>query len=199
MYDRLKQQHYTSVQVQQLKLDGPTVGSITANAADARVWGAELENRVAITENLSAGVTFSWLDFKYANFEPGTDPATLRIIAGQNRPKLKYAINSKYQLPVGRDFGNISLSADWAWQAEALVSAGVDPAARQSAYGLLNLSSNWDDVMGLPIDASVFVVNATNRIYKTGGVPIINILGFSDLTYGAPRIWGLRLRYRFGE
>ena len=63
------------------------------------------------------------------------------------------------------------------------------------AYGLLNLSLNWDKINRSPFDAQIFVSNALNKTYISGG---IGFLGFEESTYGDPRLYGIRVTYRFG-
>jgi iron complex outermembrane receptor protein len=60
---------------------------------------------------------------------------------------------------------------------------------------LLNFSLNWDKVGGAPVDAQVFVSNALNKTYESGG---IGFLGVTERTYGDPRLYGIRFTYRFG-
>lgn len=64
---------------------------------------------------------------------------------------------------------------------------------------LLNLDANWNSVGGAPIDLSVFMTNVTNeRVWLsiTNGWN-----GFANQTVipGEPRMFGARVRYRFGS
>ena len=63
---------------------------------------------------------------------------------------------------------------------------------------LVNLNVNWNDVMGKPIDVAFFVTNLTNQIYPIAIGQSYNSAGFESLLYGAPRMWGFRVKYRFG-
>jgi len=67
---------------------------------------------------------------------------------------------------------------------------------------LLNMSAEWRGIEGSPVDVSLFVSNALNKDYVQSPVPNFMPFGFGyggDLTYGEPRMYGIRLRYRFGE
>ena len=77
------------------------------------------------------------------------------------------------------------------------------PAQFASSYGILpsskvaNLSVNWEGVAGLPVDASFFMTN----VRKTRTLLHANVQassGFISNIIGEPRMYGLRLKWRFG-
>ncbi|RZJ95986.1 MAG: hypothetical protein EOO76_20425 [Novosphingobium sp.] len=63
---------------------------------------------------------------------------------------------------------------------------------------LLNLNLNWNGVAGTPVDLSVFATNVTNERYFTQ-VNEQSSSGFVSKFLGEPRMYGVRLRYRFGS
>jgi iron complex outermembrane receptor protein len=187
-------QDYSNIQVNQLIPYAGQAGglNITSNAAGARLWGAELEAEAILTKSFQVGVNYSNLSFKYTKFAAGVDSASL--IAGEtaNRIPHEYGVNARYQLPVPDPVGDISIKANWHWQAQFgdFLGTGQIP-----AYGLLNMSMNWDKVAGRPVDIQLFVSNALNKTYENGG---IGFLGVTERTYGDPRLYGIRVAYRFG-
>ena len=66
------------------------------------------------------------------------------------------------------------------------------------ARGLLNLNLDWGGIYGKSVDLSLFVSNATNKVYTTAGLGLYASLGYVDRMFGEPRMYGARLRYRFG-
>jgi iron complex outermembrane recepter protein len=54
---------------------------------------------------------------------------------------------------------------------------------------------DWKQIAGKPIDVQLFCSNALNKVYENGG---IGFIGVSEVTYGDPRLYGIRLSYRFG-
>ena len=67
------------------------------------------------------------------------------------------------------------------------------------ATDLLNLNLNWRGIAGSPIDAALFATNVTNEKYRvasSGGLPST---GGEFILVGEPRMYGVRVRYRFGE
>jgi iron complex outermembrane receptor protein len=187
-------QDYSGIQVNQLiPYPGEPGGlNVTSNAAAARLWGAEFEAQAILTRQFQVGVNFSYLSFAYTKFDPGVDGAGL--IAGEtaNRIPWEAGLNARYNLPVSEQLGEISLRGNFHWQDKFgdFLGTGTIP-----SYGLLNLSINWDSVGRAPLDVQLFVTNALNKTYASGG---IGFLGVAERTYGDPRLYGIRLNYRFG-
>ena len=72
-----------------------------------------------------------------------------------------------------------------------------------SEYGILpastvfNLNANWENVGGAPVDLGVFVTNLTNeRVFLHSNVQAGS--GFISNIIGEPRMFGGRVRVRFG-
>lgn len=187
-------QNYTDIQVNELiPYPGTPIGiDITANAAKARLWGAEFESTAILTKNFEVGANLSHLSFKYLEFGSGVDPTGL--IAGEtaNRIPWQYGVNGRYILPIPDSLGNVAVMANWHWQDHFGDFLGT---SQIPAYGLLNLSLDWKQIAGKPIDAQLFCSNALNKTYENGG---IGFIGISEVTYGDPRLYGIRLAYRFG-
>src|SRR5262249_7383690 len=57
----------------------------------------------------------------------------------------------------------------------------------------------WTNVWNSPIDASFFVTNLTDTVYRVGGLSVYpTTLGFDAAVYNPPRMFGVQLRYTFG-
>ncbi|RZJ96326.1 MAG: TonB-dependent receptor [Novosphingobium sp.] len=141
-------------------------------------------------------------------------------------PKHKLTLTGTYTLPLDESFGKLSVGGTLAYQSRQIANGGMPaecgptktpltsstvsatqwcfaptttPLGRQPGRALVNLNINWDGVAGLPIDAAFFVTNLTKKQYfvNTGGG--FNSGRFADVQVGEPRIWGFRLKYRFGN
>ena len=185
---------YKNIQTNQTVTEDVIPITVVKNAAAARIVGAEVEATLEATENLRLGAMFSWIDFKYTSSITGAD-----LFHQPNVPKYKYGVNARYRLPVASALGGMNVSANWSWQDDVFITTAVDPLAVQRAYGLLTLGANWDRIAGSPVDASLFMTNATDKTYATGSFSLYDCCGFSGLTYGEPRMYGVRVRYRFGQ
>ena len=64
---------------------------------------------------------------------------------------------------------------------------------------LLNLNLNWNEVFNQPVDLAFFATNVTKERYPVNTGAAFNSAGFETLIPGTPRMYGVRLRYRFGS
>ena len=71
------------------------------------------------------------------------------------------------------------------------------PALRPSST-VLNLNATWENVGGMPIDLSAFMTNVTNE-HVILQINDNTLRGFISSTIGEPRMWGFRLKYKFGN
>ena len=76
----------------------------------------------------------------------------------------------------------------------------MQPGGYLDAFGLLNMSLDWNDVARSGIDVGLFVTNATNKLYRISESNVFQQGGllYRSSLYGEPRMYGLRLKYRFG-
>jgi iron complex outermembrane receptor protein len=94
--------------------------------------------------------------------------------------------------------GESVFQAGWYMQTEMAISDINDPNGFIEGYDLFNASVEWNDVLQSPLDLRMYVRNLTDEEYATGGVSVWTT-GFVSYMLGAPRTYGLELRYRFGQ
>ena len=191
----------------------PRVVALTANAAKATVKGLEFETTFIPNENFQVGVFYSYTDAAYDHFElPQAiviDPmGNVTLVNPLNHkgdpfaytPKHKLGLTGRLHLPVDSALGTPYLTATWYWQSKMWFTDLSDFEARafQADYGLLNLRLDWNNYLGSAFDLSLFVNNLTDRTYKVGANALEHLTGTTASIYGAPRMWGAELRYRFG-
>ncbi len=153
-------------------------------------------------------------------------PTNVINLAGSafaNTPKNKLGIQPRFHIPVDPALGQPFISAAVYWQSAewftdlgsrettcsafirppvvggpytCLASAGQQP--MQKAYWTFNFRLDWNNFLGEPVDASLFVDNAFNQLYQVGANPYLHLLGTNASIYAPPRMWGAELRYRFG-
>jgi iron complex outermembrane receptor protein len=187
------------------------------NAGKSRIYGAELEGTISPLEGLLFGINYTYLkteireigstattDVNYEaaiNIKPG-DPLALS-------PKHKAVVTGRYTLPLDKSIGDIFLGATYTYTSEQLTNYNYsNPAIVQSlggdfgkvgSRGLVNLDMGWNSILGSSVDLTAFATNVTNKKYYQ----FIPGLGSAQsaletATLGEPRMWGARLRYRFG-
>lgn len=185
-------QKYKNIQVQQIVFSDGQTRTFFTNAAAARAYGLELEGSVSPVEGLRLGGYFNWLDFKYTDLGPSVD---LSFIIDQ-RPKYKYGLNGDFTLPLGDNMGDLRLNASWGWTSHTGDTS--QPGASIPSRGILNLGAQWRDVAGMPVDLSAYVTNATDSDKLARTVNVYGLVGIAQGSYTPPRMYGLKLRYRFG-
>jgi iron complex outermembrane receptor protein len=193
---------YKAIQVQDLvsvtNAQGKIhTGAIFQNAASATIEGAELEQTLVpakgVEVDFHASYNYSKYDQYPVAFSPlGTETPFLYI------PKWQYGLTGTYHLPIDESVGDIAVSATYSWYGHQYDSVSVGEAYPITpAYDLLDIKVDWTDIYGYPVDAGFFMRNALDKLYVEGAVPIYTQLGFTSLSYGAPRMFGFSLKYRF--
>ncbi|HUO97401.1 MAG TPA: TonB-dependent receptor [Rhizomicrobium sp.] len=194
---------------------------LTVNAAKATIKGLEFESTFIPDENFQVTAFYSYTDASYDSFKvpAALDGATGTILGIDDHagapfaftPRHKLGATARFHLPVDGSYGMPYLSATWYWQSKVWFTdmASVtptsanpfdyEPDAFQGDYGLINLRLDWNSVLGSPIDASAFVNNLGDRTYKTGANALEHQIGTTASIFGAPRMFGVELRFRFGE
>lgn len=118
-------------------------------------------------------------------------------------PKNQFSITGRYELALAGNSGQIVVSgtyshADRSWSAPSSLPGAVD--GYVDGYNVVNASLDWNGVLGLSVDARFFVTNITNTTYRiSNSAGDDGSLGYSTAIYNEPRMYGLTLRYRFGE
>jgi iron complex outermembrane receptor protein len=193
-------QNYTSIQATENTLaPGNNLIITTGNGAEARIWGAEAEGHAQLTKDLQIGGHFDWIDVEYTKFDPGVAPVTTASLLANRtllRPRFKYGVDAIYHLPLSEKIGDISAGVNWNWQASN--GDQVTPYSLLPAYGLLNFSANWERIYGSHLDTSFFMSNALDKDYIISNLFGYSSFGFTDVRYGEPRMYGFRVRYKFG-
>lgn len=188
---------------------GTVVGAPTgaiSNVGTSHIWGIETEAALTPYTGLTFDISYTYLramivkaaqPAEYpgytatADYAPGTPlPYT---------PENKLSLTGSYQLPLDKALGNISLAATYTYNSSEITGI-IGPYYVIPSYGLLNLNLNWESIRGGPLDAELFMTNATNKFYD------MNIsdytaagLGFASRSVGEPRMFGGRIRYHFGH
>jgi iron complex outermembrane recepter protein len=179
----------------------------TANIAKAEIEGLELSTQLLATDRLQLGLTYSYIDAKYTKW-PGT---TTNIITGETvnykdspyvgTPEHQGTVTVAYSLPVPGEWGEMTLRADYYLQSSVWLNdtALVDSFGKEDGYENLNLRYDWANMFGKPFDAAVFVKNATDDVHAVTLGSFYAFTGTAFAVYNEPRMWGVELRYRFGN
>ncbi|MGE0385076.1 MAG: TonB-dependent receptor [Gammaproteobacteria bacterium] len=205
---------YTDIQ-KLIVLQGPNNApvSIVSNTASATITGIEFEGTLIPTDGLIVGLNYAWTDasFNEDGNEAAACPADPFTQSGVgfctfNRlartPDHQLTFDVHYTFPF-LGFGDLTIGGNYYYQTSvALVDTSyINPLSVEPAYGILNFDAKLSNLGGYPIDLSFFINNATDELYRIGSDDLSHFgsLGTTSDFYGAPRMWGFALKYRFGE
>lgn len=181
-----------------LTLPGDVQSNFTANASEARIEGFEFQGSLVPHERLKLDATYSYNRGKYTRIDPAAAPSLLGIPFAY-LPKHKYSLSGAWSLPVPELVGEVKLRAAYSYQSSFFNAPAVQPLDHIGSYDLLNLSLDWNGLLGSTVDVSLYVTNATDEDYRVGQYSNYFEAGEIVSLYGEPRMYGMHLRYRFGR
>jgi outer membrane receptor protein involved in Fe transport len=190
--------HWRDLQTIIYDVDICAPDSFYANVGRATIYGAESNIDFKATENLSIQASGSYTDSHlvssgYATFE-GNVGERLPFV-----PYFSYSWNVRYDQPLGKDFrgyGQIDMAHKGdMWNDLHVAGSNGFPRILQPSYSLLNLRFGLAPTGGQWL-AEFYITNLTNK----NAIVYSNTFNF-DLreTTNEPRVFGLRLNYRFGK
>lgn len=176
--------------------------TMTVNAAEATIKGAELELHASAPFGLDLSLNYAYVDAEYDQFtdQHGVDQSGHSM---EWVPKTQLTATARYTLPLNPSLGDMSLQANYYHQSRqpTTVYTGYDPIEDRikyvGSYSVLNYNLDWRSVMGSNFDVSFYVKNAQDKRYGVGGLVVVDSLGVALLNYGEPRTYGASLRYNF--
>jgi iron complex outermembrane receptor protein len=199
----------------------PTTAII--NAGKSRIYGTEVDATLnpfpesTALRGLRFEINWTYLSTKIIQIAPisTTDPnyvpATSSTTAGSPlvlSPRNKYLVSTDYTLPISSNIGRISLGADFVhtdkqlstydYQNPMIVAEFGGNLGTLPATNLLNLNAMWESIFASTFDFSLFATNVTQDHYYLF-VPGLDSAGAEFASLGEPRMYGARLRYRFGK
>jgi iron complex outermembrane receptor protein len=193
----------------------PTAAII--NAGKSRIYGTEIETAVTPVEGLKFDLNYTYLRAYIRQIAPVTtsDPNYVSdvglITSGTPlalSPQNKAVISGSYTLPLDRSIGAISFGAAYIYTSRQQTNyTYLDPAVvaamganygSVAGHGLVNVDLAWNNIFGSSVDLTAFGTNVTNKQYFAFIPGLAGNSGIEFATLGAPRMYGARVRYRFG-
>ena len=182
---------------------------VIVNAGKSRIWGVEVDASARLFEGLKIDAAYAYLNTKLKSIDPPPVPIFFSELvpaaeAGGSlaqSPKNRITVTATYTLPLDESIGKISLGGTFTHtDANKVHEVRLSPTHNAvKAIDLVNLNADWESVLGSTFDLAFFMTNVTNQkrlIYPIAAYPTIGAeAGYLNL----PRMWGFRLKYRFGE
>ena len=181
------------------------LNAVIENAAQATVYGAELELDTLLSERLRLSAAVSLLDTEYDSFItedkdlPGGPQVSLKGNELPRAPGFTSSLSAQYTLPLS---GGSELMAWLNWQHtdSQFFTPFNRPNFEQSSYDVLNarlsyrLNDNWEvSVYGQNLTDEEYFTNALESGVPTAGVDRV----VPQFFVGAPRTYGVRFKYYF--
>jgi iron complex outermembrane receptor protein len=184
------------------------------NVGASRIYGVEIASSLKPTDSTRLDFGYTYLKTDLTKVAGVSVPATspyIAIAAVQKgdpltySPQNKFTVTGTYNLPVPADLGDMSVAATYNYSDPQVTnyterdgSGKLDGASLLKSRSLLDLNFDWRHINGSPVDLSAFATNVLGYHYWTLGLPEPT-LGFEVAQIGAPRMFGVRLRYSFGR
>jgi iron complex outermembrane receptor protein len=193
-----------------------TPAASPVNAGQSRIYGAELDAVLIPYEGVTVHVGYSYLNTAITSLNlPSTPAGSLYVVEGAQTvgdhlaltPTNKLVVNVNYALPLAESIGKITLGATFT-HTDSMLSNYDDRGDANPAIArlgtlpetdLVDLSANWEGVLGQPFDLSIFATNVTDKHYYTFVPGLVTAVGFETAQVAPPAMYGVRLRYNFGE
>jgi len=192
-----------------------TAGAV--NAGKSRLYGLEADVSVSPFAGINLTGSYTYLNTRIKQIVPVTLPASspyevsALVMAGDPlllAPKHKVILGADYSLPLDESVGNISFGVSYVYTSKQYANY-VDRYFTAATGGinysilpdtnLLNINVNWRSVGGTPIDLAFFATNVTKEKYATFYDGLFSGAGFETGSVGEPRMYGVRVKYRFGD
>jgi iron complex outermembrane receptor protein len=191
--------NYTDIQVSEVyATPGGAPVSLIANAASARIQGAELELSAVPAQGLNLGLTGGFTDARFtgsANTSGSGLPPVTPASPFVNVPRWTGSASGQYTLPLSAGYELLS-RMDYSYRSAVFHDITGSLLSRQGAYGLLDArlalqpaDQRWS--------VAAFGTNITNKHYYTGATDFTSSFGFVFAIVAPPAEWGVDLKYRF--
>ncbi len=187
-------------------------GSAVLNAGKSRIWGIEADASLMPFQGMRIDAGYAYLNTRLVQLSiPAVPVAAQGLIAAvlpsatvgtdlAYSPRHRLTLSANYTLPLDEKVGRISFGGTFTYTSSQVATTATAPQfIPLSSRSLLNLNASWENMLGQPIDLSFFMTNVANKKYILSVSQTWNSLGFESVVPNEPRMWGFRLKYRFGE
>jgi iron complex outermembrane receptor protein len=175
--------------------------NVTESAAKAVIQGAELTGVISPFRGLTLTTADSYIDSAYTKI----DPVAQSVLQGSGfpyTPRYKASVGAAYEAPLGDRLGTLVVSANYTYQSQfSTAQTNLSQVKYLPGYSYVNAEADLKTIGGKPVDVALFVDNLTNATYATGLADFYNGGGIGSVSYtfAPPRMYGVRIRYKFGS
>ncbi len=174
------------------------LSTLTVNIPSARVRGFEFDTSFEPSDNLEIGGNVAYTDARYTRGSSTVFGTTYNYGPYADTPEWAGSAFFKVKLPTN-GAGDLSFRGEvYAQSAQFFSNLGdtLAPGTKLPPYAVVNATFDWKNAMGGPVDLTVFVKNAFQKSYFTGGFGFPP-LGLASATPAEPRTFGVTAKVRF--
>lgn len=178
------------------------------NAASSTVKGVEFDGSASFGKWVRIDAAYTFLDTSYDSYIVVNNGIEQDYTGAGFSGSPRHSVNGsiRVQLPLFGDFATPYVQADGSYQSKSFAedTTNFDPVAQRinprsilAGYGTVNLRFILEDVAGKDLTISAWVRNLTKTEYYTAGVDSFLTSGYLTRLLGAPRTYGVSMRYKF--
>jgi iron complex outermembrane receptor protein len=190
-------QDYKNVQQRVRDTVNGLLVTLIRNAADATLYGGEIELSARPTQALTLDVGVAYLNAQFDEFLARDASGNLLDLSSQpfSAPEWTYNAGATYTLDVGG--GSVRFNANYSWTDDVNHAPGTPDAASvtQASFGMLDARISWL-IDSADLDIAVFGRNLTDEQYISFASNA-QALGWNVGYMGAPRVYGVQVRKNF--
>ena len=168
------------------------IGTITRNAAKARIKGGELELNAVPADNLVLEAGLGYLDARYRALDPGAQLTLASRLV--NTPKWSVNAAAAYTIELPGDWA-ITPRVEYNYTSTIANDAANTPLLIQKPVSLFNAALRLTDPDAV-WTVTAMVKNITDKAYLVAGVNDQNA-GIIEGVYARPREWSLSVKRKF--
>ncbi len=186
-YDYKNLQLYTLINTGALPLQ------LLDNAANAAIYGAEVELIAKPAAHLDVTLNLGLLNTQIKNFiSAGTDLSGNRLALS---PKLTFSGLASYEIPLARSGMALTLQPSFSYRSQQFFSTDNNPLLSQAGYWLIGARAGLKSGNGR-WEAAVFARNLTRRKYINYAVDLSDF-GLIEQFQGEPRMFGVEFKLEY--
>jgi len=194
------------LQVALQSVSGQNAASIL-NGGKSRIYGLEFDGSLRFTDVFRVDGSLAYVNSKLQSINlpasfPGFNVVLPSALAGDPlafTPKWGWNLGGTFTLPTDESLGRIELSAVYRYTSAWATSASNTTTFRSTPVKQVDLNLDWREVAGHPVDVSVFATNVTNQFTQGVVRAFYTSLGYDVRYIGQPRMYGVRVKARFGR
>lgn len=196
------------------------VGLSTFNAGEAEIKGFEMDFIVLATERVRLMGNYSYTDAEFKEFlvprqapQPQADCNRPDVQNGEigdyscmpfsEIPEHQYSLSVAYELPLDLSIGTVEASLTYSWVDERYTAPlsipETEPGAWLEDFSTVNASISWKDIFESRFDVQLFGTNLTDKEYRVANSNVWTGLAFKNSMWSEPRMYGVRVGYRWGD